>query len=102
MEEAFEYKGRTARSPGIYIGITGTSSRGLTLTRATHIILMETYWCSTNHKQIFGQCYQIGQRDKVVFTYAFQNTHIKCEQLALEKHLAQLALQKTIDSYNRK
>ncbi|PWY63457.1 hypothetical protein BO83DRAFT_156983 [Aspergillus eucalypticola CBS 122712] len=47
---------------GIYIGTTGTSSRGLTLTRAAHLILMETDWCSTNHKQVFGRCHRIGQR----------------------------------------
>ncbi|OJI81514.1 hypothetical protein ASPTUDRAFT_193399 [Aspergillus tubingensis CBS 134.48] len=87
---------------GIYIGTTGTSSRGLTLTHAAHIILMETDWCSTNHKQMFGRCHRIGQRAKVVFAYVFQNTQIECEQLALEKHLARLALGKTIDSYDRK
>ncbi|PYH36519.1 uncharacterized protein BO87DRAFT_453531 [Aspergillus neoniger CBS 115656] len=79
---------------GIYIGTTGT--------RAAHVILMETDWCSTNHKQVFGRCHRIGQRAKVVFAYVFQNTQIECEQLALDKHLARLALGKTIDSYNRK
>ncbi|OJZ87127.1 hypothetical protein ASPFODRAFT_31835 [Aspergillus luchuensis CBS 106.47] len=33
---------------------------------------------------------------------SYQSTQIECEQLALEKHLARLALGKTIDSYNRK
>ncbi|CAK38559.1 uncharacterized protein BO96DRAFT_482665 [Aspergillus niger CBS 101883] len=81
--EAFEHKGRTARASGIYINTTGTSSRGLTLTRVAHVILMETDWRSTNHKQVFGRCHRIGQRAKVVFTYVFQNTQIECEQLAL-------------------
>ncbi|KAL3260408.1 hypothetical protein ABHI18_004613 [Aspergillus niger] len=81
--EAFEHKRRTARAPGVYIGTTGTSSRGLTLTRAAHAILMETDWCSTNHKQVFGRCHRIGQRAKVVFAYVFQNSQIECEQLAL-------------------
>ncbi|GKZ86129.1 hypothetical protein AnigIFM56816_000980 [Aspergillus niger] len=81
--EAFEHKGRTARASGIYINTTGTSSRGLTLTRAAHVILMETDWCSMNYKQVFGRCHRIGQRAKVVFAYVFQNTQIECEQLAL-------------------
>ncbi|GAT25516.1 helicase [Aspergillus luchuensis] len=54
---------------GIYIGTTGTSSRGLTLTNAAHVILMETNWCSTKHKQVFGRCHRIDQRAKVVFAH---------------------------------
>ncbi|KAI9034734.1 uncharacterized protein KD926_006349, partial [Aspergillus affinis] len=96
------YKNEPARSPGIFVATTNTSSRGLTLTRAASLILMEVDWRSTNHTQAFGRIRRIGQTSPVVHDYIFQNTQEEEDQRAILKNMARQALEKTVNTYGQK
>ena len=64
--KAFESDGpRTVRGPRFMLCSLRACNTGITLTRANHIFLMDTWWNAAEENQAMDRVYRIGQSRKV-------------------------------------
>lgn len=77
----------------VIIGTTGIMGTGMTLTRATTLVLLEPDYTLGKEKQAYSRNYRIGQ-DRPTHAYRLVSTNSRMEQLILNKQKKRALMQK--------
>jgi SNF2 family DNA or RNA helicase len=88
--DAFDDKGkhRQTRNNLILIGTTRLIGKGLQLTRAAHMVLMEPEYEFVNELQAYGRIHRIGQMNPCSYSYRLINSASEIERRIVERQKA--------------